>query len=630
MFRPIDMRLVKIFFLKEDLEVVSQKLYDFGFIEIERAQNFVSEEKANYLDTQELLTKCIQVKESIKNILCNLGINNFKKNNCSLIISLKFVYQIEHQVKEIEKEVNSTLHKLQEYQKRVQELEFLSRVLNAIEDMGLDLDHFRDIKNLVVKIGLIPVEFAKDITNILKDFIIEFKDNFKDEIFIFCVGLKEKEEYLIKTLRALRFKEINLPSYKSLSEALDEIELNLWALREEIANLRAKLKDIRNKFKEKLLSYLFSLEENERLYNTMNKFLASRLGYIIVGWVPENKIKELASSINNFSQAEIQIETAEDMIKKGLKYQEIPSYIDHKLFKPFERLVKFYGIPAYKHVDPTIFMALSFLIMFGIMFADLGHGLILSLMGAFSILFRRLRDFGKILFSAGLSSAVFGILFGSCFGREDIIEALWFYPFREPQKFLNVGIVIGVIMVSLGIFLNILQKIWQRDLKEILFNEWGVFSIIFYWLSLYFLVSALRFKTVNLNTLSIVLILSVPLLLITFGDLLIERKIKDLSLLVSKPVEVVLGLLANTVSFVRVAAFGLTHAALGASVYLVAENFSKLAGLKESLIVEGNIGIIILEGVIVFIQSLRLEFYEFFSKFFHLEGREFKPLKERR
>jgi len=629
MFRPLDMRLVKIFFLKEHLESVSKKLYDFGFIEIERAQNFM-ETDYDYLDLKEILFKCQDIKERIKRIMRELGISAVYKNRSSFSISLRFVQEIEEEVKNIERELESVLFKLKDIQAKIEEREKLCRVLSLIENIGLDLDYFKEFKNIVFKIGLIPSDSVKICSKLLKDFVFEFKGTFKDKTFIFCIGLKEKESELIKNLEALRFEEIKVFFEKDLKPDLDKMELELWSMKEEVVDLKLKLKEIKEKSKDKLKFYLFNLEENEKLYRAMSRFLSSRSGYIIVGWTPESKMKDLIHSLKSIPFVEIQTERPEILIKKGLGYQDIPSYLDHKFFKPFEKILKFYGIPAYKHIDPTIFMALSFLIMFGIMFADLGHGLVLFLIGLFLFLFKTLRDFAKIMQLVGISSATFGILFGSFFGKEDIIKPVWFSPFREPQRFLNLGILIGIVMISLGIILNIIQRIWQKDIRRALFEEWGIFSIVFYWLSLYFLISALRFKSVQLNLVLIIFILAVPLFLITFGDLLFFRKTKDLSIVVSKPIEVILGLLTNTISFVRVAAFGLTHAALGMSVYLVADSLSKLPGLKETLIVEGNIGVILLEGLIVFIQTLRLEFYEFFSKFFHLDGREFKPLKERR
>lgn len=154
--------------------------------------------------------------------------------------------------------------------------------------------------------------------------------------------------------------------------------------------------------------------------------------------------------------------------------------------------------------------------------------------------------------------------------------------------------------------------------------------MIFYWIVLFFIAVSLRYHALNISLGWFFVILLIPLIAITLGSLFGNRNDSDMAEAIFKPVEIVLSLVTNTISFVRVAAFGLAHAALAGCVYLIAYNLGNLPGFKESVIIEGNIGVILFEGLIVFIQALRLEFYEFFSKFFQSQGREFKPLKERR
>jgi len=284
-------------------------------------------------------------------------------------------------------------------------------------------------------------------------------------------------------------------------------------------------------------------------------------------------------------------------------------------------------VPAYRHIDPTVIMSLSFIIMFGMMFADSGHGLSLVALALGLSFFRVLKDASRVLFLCGISGAVFGVFFGSCFGKEDVFKPLWFNPSAHPEKFLIIGVGFGIAMITLGIILNVVQNVRNRNIKEAFFAQWGVVSAVFYWLILYFIVASLRYH-LNISLAWFFIIFLAPLFIITLGNFL-WRGEHDIVQIIFSPVEIVMNLLTNTISFVRVAAFGLAHAALGTCVYLVAYNMGNIAGIKESLIIEGNIGIILFEGLIVFIQALRLEFYEFFSKFFQLQGREFKPLKER-
>lgn len=633
MIFPQKMHLVKIFVLKESLDELSKALYDFGFIEVEKASNFIQkEEGVSLLDTKDLIEKTDDLKKKIEKTLNLLKIKYQKPKSLPLRISLQVVDEIQKDFEGITLKVQELHCRIKENQTRIEKLETQSTVLSLIEEADLSLEHFRNLKNLVAKAGVIEQASLKNLKLYQSnDFLIEVKGRFLDNVFVFCLSLKEKEKELLNILRSVKFKEVSLDiASGKVGEAIESIEFEAWKLREEEAEFKLELENIKTKYGERLLEALYLLRENERLYKIMDNFLSSNAGYVVSGWVPKRELKNLKKELKELKgKVYIEEESAESLINKGFDFKNIPSYLGHKLFRPFEKLLKFYGVPAYRHIDPTIFMALSFITMFGMMFADLGHGLSLLGLGLALGVFKVFKDASWIFISSGLSSGFFGLLFGSVFGKEDILPALWFNPSNQPEKFLFIGIGFGVVMLTLGIILNIIQNAKNKDFKEVLFSQWGIFSLIFYWLSIYFIVAVLRYKALNISLGWLILIFLLPLIIITSGDILLSRKSSDLPEVIFKPVEIVLSLLTNTISFVRIAAFGLAHAALGSCVYLVASNLGSLSGIKESVVVEGNIGIIVLEGVIVFIQALRLEFYEFFSKFFQFQGREFKPLKER-
>jgi len=628
------MHMVKMFVLKESLDKLSQVLYDFGFIEVEKAGNFIRrEEGISLLDNRKFIEKSKELKEAVKKTLNLLNIKRNKKDIFPVKISTAIIDEIQRDYGEIISDVQKLNIKIEENQKRIHELNMYSMVLELIEDKGLGLEHFKGSKNIIVKAGVVPEESAKNLESYNSDSIfIEIEKRYLGNVFIFCIALKEKETRLSNILKSVKFKEMFLNSESSsLKESIESVELNMWQLREESAECLQQLNDIKKQYRVKLPSVLSLLEENERIYQAMNCFLASRAGYIVAGWVPQNKIKMLEDKLKEFNGiVHMEKEPAESLMKKGLDFKDVPSYLGHKLFKPFEMILKFYGMPAYRHFDPTIFMSLSFIVMFGMMFADLGHGLSLAALGLCLGFLKVLKNVSRILISCGISGAFFGVIFGSCFGREDVFKPLWFNPMNNPQKFLFIGIGFGIIMITLGIILNIFQNLKNKNIKEAIFSQWGMLSMIFYWLVLYFIAVSLRYHVLNISLGWFFVILLIPLIAITLGGLFGSRNDSDMAEAIFSPVEIVLGLITNTISFVRVAAFGLAHAALGGCVYLIAYNLGNLPGFKESVIIEGNIGVILFEGLIVFIQALRLEFYEFFSKFFHFQGREFKPLKERR
>ncbi len=634
MFFPQKMHMVKMFVLKESLDKLSQVLYDFGFIEVEKASNFIRQENGvSLLDSRNFIEKSKELKEAVKKTLNLLNIRRNKKEIFPVKISTVVIDEIQRDYGGIISEVQKLNVKIKENQKRIDEINIHSTILELIEDKGLDLKHFKGSKNIIVKIGIVPEDSAKNLESYNSDSIFtEIEKRYLGNAFVFCVSLKDKEERFSNILKSVKFKEVFLNfESSSIKESIESIELNIWQLREESAECRHQLNDIKKQYQVKLPYALSLLEENERIYQAMNCFLSSRAGYIVAGWVPQDKIKVLENRLKEFNgRVHMEREPAESLIKKGLDFKNVPSYLGHKLFKPFEQILKFYGMPAYRHFDPTVFMSLSFIVMFGMMFADLGHGLSLAVLGLVFGFLKAFKNASRILISCGISGVLFGIIFGSCFGREDVFKPLWFNPAGNPQKFLLIGICFGIIMITLGIILNIFQNLKNRNIKEALFSQWGILSMIFYWMVLYFIAASLRYHALNISLGWFFIILLTPLIAITLGSLFWSRNDSDTAEAIFSPVEIVLGLVTNTISFVRVAAFGLAHAALGGCVYLIAYNLGNLPGFKESVIIEGNIGVILFEGLIVFIQALRLEFYEFFSKFFRFQGREFKPLKERR
>ncbi len=623
--------MVKIFVVDEFLDKLCDLLYEFGFIEIRRASSFVStKEGVHLLDNSVLVKESEELKAKIKEVMELLDVSPVKEGEVPVEISTGAVEELKDELGEVLSQAKGLDMRIKDNEEKINELTVRATILSAVEERGLVPASFKKSENVVAKAGVVPKEYLKDIKSFKEEgVIIEVTEEFIGNVFLFCVALKEKEGQLARFLKNVKFKEVSIDlQADSIDEGLGALELEIWRLREESAECRRKLNEIKKKYADKLAQALWIIEENENIYRAMGEFLASPRGHVVVGWVPESKIAVLEKRLGGFGPAVyVDKEPAEHLISRGLNIKDVPSYLGHKLLRPFEKLLKFYGVPAYRHIDPTVVMSVSFVVMFGMMFGDIGHGLSLVALGIVLNFFKNLRGGGRILTLCGLSGALFGFLFGSVFGREDIIKPIWFNPSGHPEKFLGLGVGFGIVMITLGIILNIIQNMKNRQVKEALFTQWGAGSVVFYWLILFTGVAIIRYH-MSVPGIWLVLIFFAPLFLIVLGNLAWRRE-EGVADVIFTPVEIVMGLLTNTISFVRVAAFGLAHAALGACVYLVAYSMGNMAGLKESLIIEGNLGIILFEGLIVFIQALRLEFYEFFSKFFLVQGREFRPLKER-
>jgi len=375
-----------------------------------------------------------------------------------------------------------------------------------------------------------------------------------------------------------------------------------------------------------------------RITDVNNSFYGkSDYFFITTGWISEENEKEFKKLISNkYSQVLYSSQEVEDA-----EEEDPPTIIENpKWIKSFSSLVKLYGLPKYGEIDPSVFFALSYILLFGIMFGDLGQGLVLVLLGFAiyknKIKFIKNQDISYILISLGSASMLFGTFYGSLFGMEDLIPALVIRPMDNIMFWLGFTVMIGIFLLITSMIFNLFNSFKNKDYAEALFSDSGLSGLILY----LFMLSNLAFYGLQNRLLipasfSAVIVISL-LLLIFFkeplGNLLIgkkfsiDQKISEYLLeSIFELFDTVLGYLSNTLSFLRVGAFTLNHAGLSMAVIILSQMMSNNAG-SLLILIAGNIVIMVLEGVVVGIQILRLEFFEIFSKFYSGSGREFNPL----
>jgi len=279
--------------------------------------------------------------------------------------------------------------------------------------------------------------------------------------------------------------------------------------------------------------------------------------------------------------------------------------------RPFELFAGMLGTPAGDEADPSRVVAVLVPLLFGYMFGDVGQGLVLLLAG---LLLQRRWPLLRILVANGTSSMLFGFVFGSVFGREDVIPALWVHPIDQPLPVLAVPLVAGVLVLLLGLVLNALESWWRGDLRRWLQVDAAV-------LVMYLSLLAVLFLPGSLAVTGFALAWYVAGSLYGNGTRLLVRAAASAGSLV----EQLMQLLINTISFVRVGAFALAHAGLSLAFTIMAESTGSLvAGLLIMLL--GNVIVILLEGLVVTIQTTRLILFEFFIRFLRSSGRTFRPL----
>lgn len=416
---------------------------------------------------------------------------------------------------------------------------------------------------------------------------------------------------------------------------------------------REKLDHEKHKYGSIYSTFLFQSKRKAETYREIAKakmnFGGTRNTYYITGWIPEKVVDDMTRQILDATDGEAFIETESpkdvDTVKRGKESVPV-MFKNPKFLRPFEMLVKGYGFPGYNEVEPTLFVALSFLIMFGLMFGDVGQGAVIALIGFWFVksknpAIQKLSDSGVILMGAGISSFIFGFLYGSVFGKEGLFQPLWIEPLEGIDQLFKVTIGFGIVLISIGLIVNIFNRVSRKDYMHAIFDKAGVVGVFFYWGSIFLAIKALVLKTGTIQSWEVAVFVALPLILLFFREPIyngITRKKRLIShdiftYIMESGVEImetITSFLGNTVSFVRVSAFALSHAGLSLAIFKLAEILSDMpAGTFWAwfAIIFGNVLIIALEGMVVSIQTIRLEYYEFFSKFFGGQGEEFKPFE---
>ena len=367
------------------------------------------------------------------------------------------------------------------------------------------------------------------------------------------------------------------------------------------------------------------------------------LFYILCGWMSAKNADSLRSLIEKDKDTFCFVEE-----KHSNLFSIAPTKLNNfVLFKPFELFIEMYGLPSHNEIDPTPIVSVFYAFLFGFMFGDLGQGAVLCILGLIISKCKKSR-LASIVSVCGISSMIFGCLFGSLFGFEDVIPALWLRPGEAMSDIPLVGSLNTVFIVAIGIgcavilfsmVLNIINRVKSNEYGEALFDTNGVAGIVFY-ASAVSVVLLFLTKQIVLAFGILIIMFVIPLLLIFFKEPLthlIEKKAKifpdEKGMFFVQGFfelfEVLLSYFSNTLSFVRVGAFAISHAAMMEVVLLLSGATGDSSSINWIGIILGNIFVCTMEGLIVGIQVLRLEYYELFSRFYKGVGRAFMPYNKK-
>jgi V/A-type H+-transporting ATPase subunit I len=442
-----------------------------------------------------------------------------------------------------------------------------------------------------------------------------------------------------KILDTVYFKEFSLDEiaeHFSNSDPLQQMEHSIELHKRSIKGLEDAALNILKQNRldcEELFSTLYTMQ---RVYD-LCKGRGEVCGmYILSGWIPEDTYDSVRKTIEKDAPlTSVIVEQVSDIPFTGVR---VPTLLrNNKLVHAFQSVVAMYSVPSYGEVDPAPFVAFTFILFFGFMFGDVGHALLLflgaSYLGKKGVLNKSL---AYVMKCASCSAGVFGFLYGSVMGVEGVVlKPLWLSPMHNTGLLFSIAIVAGVVMISAGMILNMISRYRERDFGRLLFDGQGLAGLMVYWGAAGAICISI-FKVpfpfpVSYIWYAIAALMLLTLFRDTLARTLLKQKVENepAALKIFEALHNLMNYFTNTASFVRLAAFALNHVALSMAVMILAEMMGRLPGgivLKGLLFVVGNIFIVCLEGLIVFIQVLRLEYYEFFSKFYRGGGNVFKPV----
>ncbi|MEI6970729.1 MAG: V-type ATPase 116kDa subunit family protein [bacterium] len=368
---------------------------------------------------------------------------------------------------------------------------------------------------------------------------------------------------------------------------------------------------------------------------------------LLTGWLPAGESAAVEAGLRAITGGRCSIAATPP---EGIPEEDIPVLVrHHRLLRPFGMLVAAYSLPKYRELDPALFVAVSYVLMFGMMFGDAGHGAVLAIGGLAALLAGRTattRDMGLLLLMGGISSVGFGIIYGSYFGITAVKQyAIWHDPIEgDPMGIIYCAVGMGIALISTGMILNIINHLRRGDILGGILDKFGAIGLLFYWGSLFMVTNYAAINAVGLATAAGILFLGLPILGWSLKEPIqyarhrlggLRPEPGGLFVAVTESLvgafEAALSYLANTISFVRLAAYAMSHAALLMATFMLAAEVRHTPAVGPALgvlvIIGGNLVAIALEGLIGAVQALRLEYYEFFGKFFSGGGRPFTPFR---
>ncbi len=535
--------------------------------------------------------------------------------------------------------------KINELNEKYQQLDQFRHV-DQLDKVDFDLAKLQDLQHFDVQLGHMNYQYERRLElnyDNINALVLRAGSLAGDALYFFITP-KIVRQQTDNLLRSMHFRPIEiLWDYMDYPAKMAErLRADMAAIEQQIADLRADIEQYLAKHQAMLIKAYSHLNLEATYDDVVVNLLYNQTHFVCAFWLTADAALTIEQSLCK-ADADLICAVHDDDAVSGVV---VPTKLKNKwLFRPFEMLVSLYGTPNYREVDPTGFMALSYMFLFGAMFGDLGQGFIFWLAGSFIKRRPKMASIAGVLKRIGFASMIFGVIYDSIFGIEHAISHfltetlglhflanIFLRPIENTNLMLMMAIAVGIVFLLISFGYSIYNKLKNGDVKEGVFGRNGINGLVLF-VALLAIAAMVYLNWPSWGIRLGVVVVGISVLLLIVREPLSNYMAKKLPLYHEgaaayyteagfELLETFLGMLSNGISFIRVGAFALNHVGLFIAFQTIARMIGNDVG-NVAMFILGNALVIGLEGLIVFIQGLRLVYYEMFSKFYSGDGQPF-------
>ena len=600
------------------------------------------------LENVEKCEKYIKLQQRIGSILSTLppeetkkkGIFGFLKRGSTKssakakeLSTAPSLAEVESYVSSGETALDEKMERLEKLRSENTKLKTLEQNLQVLQKYGLRVDSIGDFEYVFVKAGFMNKALTAKLQRYIEGTSIRYKrwPEKREEDFLVIAGLNSDKLHIEEATTLLNFSELTFPNgiNPDPKRALEENRSLAEDVRNKTSEIEKDVRDLAQEFQRRAVSFEPVVVHALRTEEARSTFSRTETLSLAHGWIPQENQESMKKAVDSSTSN-----------KAFLKFDDPgptdkpPSKLRNPaVFRPFELITRLRGTPQYREIDPTPIIGILFPIMYGMMFGDVGQGIVLIVLG---LVFNRMnrgflkipaggiKKLGGILATCGISATIFGTLYGELFLTE-AFHPLFVSPLEHLSTMIIMALAFGVAQLTIGLILKIVNLLRQ---KAKILAAFAVLRLFYYMIGVALAIKYVQNMSFTVFTDNLLLtIAAIGSLLLIFLSPAIEgilehdfKLVERIMMGASEFIETFLSFLTNSISYVRLAAFAIAHSALGLSAAILAPT---IGGIPSYLAM--NLLALTIEALGVLIQSMRLTYYEFFTKFYLNSGVAYRP-----